>query len=149
MKLKIKKITEDAILPTQAHEGDMFDLYSNIDIELNSYIPKIIPLGIAFDIPKNYRIKVFPRSSTSLKKHIIVSNGTGIIDELYKGEVGLICHTTPKKILGFLFNNKIKVKKGDKIAQFQLEKIINTEIEEIQEIDTTNHRGGGYGSTGN
>lgn len=50
MKLKVKKITEDAILPTQANKGDMYDLYSNMDIELNSHTPKIIPLELALNI---------------------------------------------------------------------------------------------------
>lgn len=162
LKLKFKKFTADAIIPTQAHNGDMFDLYANADVEINSYRPTIVPLGIAFDIPDGYRIKVFGRSSLSLKKGIIVSNSTAIIDTGYKNEIGLICHSLPllatdscKEIIskeqydrGYLYNNIVQIKKGDKLAQFQLEKIEEFELEEVSELDMTNDRQGGFGSTG-
>ncbi len=150
IKLKVKKITEDAILPTQAHKGDLFDVCSNKDMTINSFESTIVPLGIAMDIPEGYRVKVFSRSSLPLKKKIIVSNSVGIIDQQYKNELGLICHSLPNiNDNGQLINNPVKIKKGDKIAQIQLEKIEDFEIEEVAELDTSNDRGGGFGSTGN
>ena len=80
MNLKTKKINSLSKLPEQAHKGDMFDLFANEDIVLNSFESKIVKLGLAFDIPKGYRIKIFSRSSLPIKKQVIVSNGTGIID---------------------------------------------------------------------
>lgn len=175
IKLKIKKITEDAILPTQAHKGDLFDVYCNKDMTINSFESTIVPLGIAMDIPEGYRIKLFSRSSLPLKKKIVVSNGVGIIDTGYKNELGLICHSLPNlkdvEILEYklgdnhnnsymestdyclnnkiLINNPVEIKKGDKIAQIQLEKIEDFEIEEVAELNTSNDRGGGFGSTDN
>lgn len=177
VKLQIKKVREDAIMPTQAHSGDMVDVYAAEDTVVNSFESTIIPLGIAMNIPDGYRVKVFSRSSLSLKKKLIVSNSVGIIDTGYKGEIGLICHSLPKeeliikepyfvnikkynkvvKVIDYenskkeikLINNEIMVNKGDKIAQFQLEKIEDFELEEVEELDMSNDRGGGYGSTGN
>lgn len=149
MKLKFKKLSNTAIIPTQAHKGDCFDLFSDEDITINSFESKIIHTNIAFDIPNGYRIKVFSRSSLPLKKKIVVSNSVSIIDTGYKDGVGLICHSLPHFDGIALRNNPIKVKKGDKIAQFQLEKIEEFEMEEVEELDMSNNRGGGFGSTGN
>lgn len=147
MILKTKKINSLSKLPEQAHKGDMFDLFANEDIVLNSFESKIVKLGLAFDIPKGYRIKIFSRSSLPIKKQVIVSNGVGIVDEQYKNQIGLICHTLPKNFFGFLINNKVEIKRGDKIAQMQLEKIKDFQIEEVEELDMKNDRGGGFGST--
>lgn len=147
MNLKTKKINSLSKLPEQAHKGDMFDLFANEDIVLNSFESKIVKLGLAFDIPKGYRIKIFSRSSLPIKKQVIVSNGVGIVDEQYKNQIGLICHTLPKNFFGFLINNKVEIKRGDKIAQMQLEKIKDFQIEEVEELDMKNDRGGGFGST--
>ena len=159
IKLQIKKVREDAIMPKQAHSGDMVDVYAAEDAVVNSFESTIIPLGIAMNVPEGYRVKVFSRSSLSLKKKLIVSNSVGIIDTGYKNEIGLICHSLPYSepvcVPGtdldgdVLFNNPIEIKKGDKIAQFQLEKIEEFEMEEVEELDMSNDRGGGYGSTGN
>lgn len=159
IKLQIKKVRKDAIMPKQAHNGDMVDVYAAEDAVVNSFESTIIPLGIAMNVPEGYRVKVFSRSSLSLKKKLIVSNSVGIIDTGYKNEIGLICHSLPYSepvcaprtdLDGdVLFNNPIEIKKGDKIAQFQLEKIEEFEMEEVEELDMSNDRGGGYGSTGN
>lgn len=150
IKLQIKKVREDAIMPTQAHSGDMVDVFAAEDVIVNSFESTIIPLGIAMNIPEGYRVKVFSRSSLPLKKKLIVSNSVGIIDTGYKNEIGLICHSLPSvSDDGTLINNPVQIKKGDKIAQFQLEKIIDFELEEVDELDLTNNRGGGFGSTGN
>ena len=150
LKLKFKKLTDTAIIPTQSHDGDMFDIYSDEDITINSYEAKIIHTNIAFDIPEGYRLKVFSRSSLPLKKQLIVSNAVGIIDTGYKDGICLICHTLPLN-KGFfikrLINNPIQIHKGDKIAQFQLEKIVDFELEEVEELDMSNDRKGGFGST--
>lgn len=161
IKLKFKKLTDTATIPTQAHKGDMFDIYSDEDIVINSFEAKIVHTNIAFDIPDGYRIKIFSRSSLPLKKKIIVSNAVGIIDTTYKDGVGLICHSFPvgREIFSMddvftlevnnisLYNNPIEIHKGEKIAQFQLEKIIDFELEEVEELDMSNNRGGGFGST--
>lgn len=162
IKLNFKKLSDTAIIPTQAHKGDCFDLFSDEEITINSFESKIVHTNIAFDIPAGYRIKVFSRSSLPLKKKLIVSNAVGIIDTGYKDGVGLICHSLPitpcdekseiKNTFmlfdSLLFNNPIEIHKGDKIAQFQLEKIIDFELEEVDELDLSNNRGGGFGSTG-
>lgn len=80
LKLKVKKMTPDAILPKQAHPDDMYDLFSNEDTEINEHVAKIIHLGIAIECPKGYRAKIFARSSLPLKMGLVVSNSVGIID---------------------------------------------------------------------
>lgn len=147
--LNVKR-NDNAILPFQAHKGDLYDCFSNEDITINSFESSIIHLGISFDIPEGYRLKVFSRSSLPLKKKLVVSNGVGIIDTGYKDEIGLICHSIPNiSNDGTLINNPVQIHKGDKIAQFQIEKIIDIELEEVDELDMSNNRGGGFGSTDN
>lgn len=147
-KIQIKKENSEVILPRAEHEGDMTDCFADKDVWVNSYECTLIPLGFSMNIPNGYRVKLFARSSLPLKKKLVVSNSVGIIDTNFKGQLCLLCHSLPKvDEHGMLINNPVQVRKGDKIAQFQLEKIENFQLEEVNELDMTNDRGGGFGST--
>ena len=123
IKLKFKKLTDTAIIPTQAHKGDLYDCFSNEDITINSFESSMIHLGVSFNIPEGYRLKVFSRSLLPLKKKLIVSNSVCIINTGYKGEIGLICRSLPSiSNDGTLINNPVQIHKGDKIAQFNLKR---------------------------
>ena len=89
-----------------------------------------IPIG-------NYG-RVAPRSGLAVKNFIDV--GAGVIDADYRGEV---------KVLLFNFSDSdFKVSPGDRIAQLIIEKYTRTEIEEVDDLDTTVRGEGGFGSTG-
>ena len=90
MTLKIKRLTEDAIMPIRAHEGDAgIDLTSvKITQELNEagQLILVYHTGLAVEIPEGYVGLLFPRSSVA-KKSITLTNCVGVIDSTYRGEV--------------------------------------------------------------
>jgi dUTP pyrophosphatase len=89
-------------------------------------------------IPHGHYGRVAPRSGLAWKKSIDV--GAGVIDEDYRGNVGVI-----------LFNfgdEDFVIKQGDRVAQLILEKISTPEVEEVDELPETSRGDGGFGSTG-
>lgn len=86
MKVKIKKLEERALLPKKAHKTDAgFDLVATSRV----YDEKgclVYGTGLAFEIPEGYVGLVFPRSSNA-NKDLLLSNGVGVIDAGYRGEV--------------------------------------------------------------
>ncbi|MDX1279388.1 MAG: hypothetical protein R3269_11380, partial [Oceanihabitans sediminis] len=89
--LKVKKLSEDATIPTKSHPGDAgFDLYASRDIELVSGQVTLVPTNIAISLPKTKddEIKCYgriaPRSGLSLKG---INVYAGVVDEQYRGEI--------------------------------------------------------------
>lgn len=144
--LKVKFLTPTAKMPTRAHEGDLYDIYADEDKEIGSQ-PVLVSTGLAFDIPKGYQVRIYNRSSNPLKNGLILSNSLGVIDSGYKNEVKGIFHCIGHKENDFFRTNHI-INKGDKIMQMELVKINDFVLEEVKELDKTNDRGGGFGSTG-
>ena len=94
--------------------------------------------GLAISFPACLYAKIAPRSGLVLKKFIDV--GAGVVNSDYHGEVGVV-----------LFNHgdqDFQVKMGDRIAQLILEKIDTPSVKEVQDLDDTVCRSGGFGSTG-
>lgn len=86
MKVKIKKTSATAALPTKAHSTDAgYDLYADSK-SVDEYGNIVYGTGIAVEIPKGYVGLVFPRSSIS-KQDLILSNSVGVIDSGYRGEI--------------------------------------------------------------
>ena len=86
MKVKIKKLNEDAVIPKYSKSGDagldltaiskIYDEFGNVEYDT----------GLAFEIPENYVGLIFPRSS-NCKKDLLLSNSVGVIDSNYRGSV--------------------------------------------------------------
>lgn len=120
--------------------GDWIDLRAAED----TYIPagefKMIPLGVAMELPKGYEALIAPRSSTFKRHRILLANGIGIIDESYKGD-GDEWHFPA------LAMSETHIKKNERICQFRI--IQHQPLIQLQEVD---HLGnvdrGGLGSTG-
>ena len=159
--LKIKLLTPTAKMPTRAHEGDLYDIYADEDKEISS-APTLVSTGLAFDIPEGYQVRIYNRSSNPLKYGLILGNSVGIIDTHYKDEVKGIFYCAdyiatehlsilqPEVITYRTIKHRTHViHKGDKIMQMELVKINDFDVIETQELDKTNDRGGGFGSTGN
>jgi len=160
--VKVKKLTEDAILPTYAKEGDCCaDLYANADIkwtpleiniseddEKTDYkrvgYKAIVPTGIAVALPIGYEWQVRPRSGNAAKYNISVLNTPGTCDEEYRGEVMviLVCIGEP---IGPFANG---IKKGMRVAQVKLSEVTVAKFEEVATLPTTDRGEGGLGSTG-
>ena len=140
-KIDIKKLTEDAILPTKAHINDSgYDLYSNKDILIHPGFWELVTTGIAVRMPLGIEGCVRPRSGLALKNGITVLNTPGTIDNNYRGEIGVILFNAGKE--------PFRVKKGDRIAQLVFQIIPRTYFNELKELDDTDRGSGGFGSTG-
>jgi len=100
-----------------------------------------IPTGLILDIPEGYRLDVNIRGGTALKKGLILSNSTGIIDWDYTQEL-FVCLTNTSKSM-------VKIEHGERLAQVMLEKVEPLVLEEldIPPLQKT-ERNGGFNSTG-
>lgn len=145
--LKVKKLTEDAIIPTRAYKTSLaYDLFSNFDMKIllegarNLRMPVIakVRTGIAMEFPKGYGGKIECRSSLG---KLGVSILGGVIDEDYRGEIMVMLMIQSPELYP-------EIKKGDKIAQLILVQTPTFEIEEVSELSSTDRGDQGFGSSG-
>ena len=141
MKLKVKKLHPDAIIPSYAHPGDAgLDLFSVEETAIDAGESKLIKTGISLELPAGTEGQVRPRSGLALKHQITLLNSPGTIDEGYRGEVGIIVINHGKEAFA--------VTKGMKLAQLLVKPVLRVEVEEIEELSDTARGTGGFGSTG-
>ncbi len=141
IKVRIKKIKKDAIIPRYAYDGDAgVDIYSAEDYTLKPGERALVSTGIKIAIPDGYEAQIRPRSGLALKYGISICNTPGTIDSGYRGEVCAIVINHGKNV----FN----IKKGDKIAQMVFNKIERAEFIEVEELDATKRGEKGFGSSG-
>lgn len=144
MKIKIIN-TSGYPNPSYAIKGDSgMDIRTCIKepVTLKPLERKLFPTGIRIELPKDYELQVRPRSGLALKKGLTVLNTPGTIDELYRGEIGVI--------LINLSSEPVTIEPGDRIAQIVLAKVSKvSEFENIEFFENETERGeGGYGNTG-
>ena len=138
MKVKIKKLKPDCIIPTYAHLGDAgLDLYSLEDYELKPGEHKRFDLGFSLEFPSGYVALTRDRGSFGSQG---IHNLAGVFDCGYRGEYncGLIN----------LSGQNFKIKKGDRIAQLVIFPIAYAELEETDELNETSRGEGRFGSSG-
>lgn len=138
--IKIKYFTDIDKLEYIDGKSDWIDLRAAEDIELKAGEFKLIPLGVAMEIPKGYEAHIVPRSSTFKKFHIIQTNHCGIIDNTYSGD-------NDQWFFPALAQEDTVIHKNDRICQFRIiknqPKIIFNKVEHLNNPDR-----GGHGSTG-
>jgi dUTP pyrophosphatase len=140
MKVNIKKISENAIIPSYAKEGD-----AGLDLVATSIVNEeafqiTYGLGVAMEIPEGFVGLVFPRSSIR-KYDLSLTNCVGVIDSGYRGEL----QATFRKERG-VASKKYEV--GDKICQIIIIPYPPIEFNEVNELSDTERGEGGFGSTG-
>jgi dUTP pyrophosphatase len=143
MKVKIKKIHPDAIIPSYAKNGD-----AGMDLVATSVIGETLGsitygLGIALEIPEGFVGLVFPRSSIR-KTNLQLSNSVGVIDSGYRGEL----QATFNKIQGIDNVERENYKVGDRVCQIMIIPHPTIEFNEVNELSNTERGEGGFGSTG-
>jgi len=146
MKVKIKKLHEDAVIPEYVKPGDAgLDLTAtsmNVVYHGDGSDVKIIyGTGLAVEIPEGYVGLIFPRSSVH-KTSCRLSNSVGVIDSGYRGEI--------KFVFDRLLNKDLNVpyKIGDRIGQLIIMPYPKIELEEVEELSDTERGDGGFGSSG-
>src|ERR1700677_2308894 len=141
MKVRLKKLHPDAILPNYAHgaeEDAGQDLRALERTVLRPAKAEAVPTGIAIELPPGYEAQVRPRSGLGLKHSITVNFGT--IDPGYRGEIRVI-----------MFNLGLAdyvIEKGDKIAQLIVAPYDAVEWQEGGELTDSARGAGGFGSSG-
>ncbi len=142
MHLKIKRLTDTAIIPQYAHPTDSgMDLhYDGESFMFHSRMQILLSTGIAIQLPPGTEAQIRGRSGLAAKWGIGVVQGIGTIDEGYTGEI---------KVL--LINHGIKavqIKRGDRIAQMVIVPVLRLPITEAYDLGETDRGANGFGSTG-
>ena len=167
MKVKIKKLNENAKIPYKTHDEDFcYDVVATSCEEIAPNVWKY-GLGLAFEVKRDYEpllqqnsnqatfptytsadlskspinlsIDLRPRSSI-WKTGMVLSNSTGTLDEFYRGEVSAVFY--------HIMTNMPKYEIGDRIAQIKIGLTLPIQFEEADTLNTTERGEGGYGSTG-
>lgn len=171
IKVKIKKLHKDAVIPQYAHDTDAGLDLTAVSKTYDEYGNVVYGFGLAFEIPKGYVGLIFPRSSNH-KHYLTLTNSVGVIDSGYRGEVTAkfshnLCMVTSNKlkerirhlITGWLIQNSdtsVNVSRfsgqdynvGDRVAQMIIIPYPKVEFEEVQELSDSERGTNGYGSTG-
>ncbi len=141
MKLKIKKLSKNSVLPTYAKQGDAgLDLTA---ITKSECIDNIITYGtgLSIAIPEGYVGLLFPRSSI-YKQDMYLTNCVGVIDSGYRGEIMFKFAITESEQYANVYNV------GDRIGQLILFPYPQLVIEEVEKLTETGRGNNGFGSTG-
>lgn len=143
MELKIKKVKENAKIPTRGTSGAAgFDLYACLDepLTLKKGDTALIPTGIAVAVPEGYAAFIHSRSGLSIKKGICLLNSVGVVDSDYRGEVcvGVIKAT----------DEPYTIDPDERIAQMVIKRVEIPDLIEVSELSITDRGAGGFGSTG-
>lgn len=150
MKINIKLLHKDAVVPQFAHSTDSgFDLFTCEDITIKASKKCIIPTGIAFEIPEGWGIQIKNKSGITIKgvpttsgKNADITVYEGTIDMDYRGEVGIMIKNEE------VFD--ITIPKGTKLAQGVLRRVYHCNFDVVKEFSSVTNRGDkGFGSTGN
>ena len=144
MELKIKKLKENAKIPQRATNGSAgMDLYACIaeSVTLAPGQLTVIPTGIAIELPDNTCAAfLYARSGLGVKHGICLSNGVGVIDSDYRGEVCVgLCNVSDKPYV---------IEPFERVAQMVIAPVLTPDIKEVDELSDTARGEGGFGSSG-
>ncbi|MEE1278987.1 MAG: dUTP diphosphatase [Acutalibacteraceae bacterium] len=144
MEIKIKKLRENAIIPSR---GSLFaagyDLYACLDgenITIEPHKSAKIGTGIAAALPAGYFGAIFARSGLATKQSLRPANCVGVVDSDYRGEFIVCLHNDSDEVR--IINN------GERIAQLVLMPFMEMDFIETDALDETERGVGGFGSTG-
>jgi dUTP pyrophosphatase len=142
VKVSIKKLSPNAIIPTYSKDGDAgMDLTAVSKEITDDYIS--YKTGLSFEIPKGYVGLLFPRSSNS-KKDLLLTNSVGVIDSGYRGEVELRFKT----ILNGKLENISTYNVGDRVGQIMILPYPKIQFVETDKLSESERGDGGFGSSG-
>lgn len=140
MQIKVKYFTNQIDKLTKITQGDWIDLRAAETIKLKAGDFKLVPLGVAMELPANYEAHIVPRSSTFKNYGVIQTNSVGIIDNSY-------CGDNDQWFMPVYATRDIIINQNDRICQFRLFK--NQDKIEFLTVDQLgNTDRGGHGSTG-
>jgi dUTP pyrophosphatase len=137
MKVKIKRLREDAVVPKYAKVGDAaMDVTAVSKVVKDNYVE--YGTGLAFEVPVGYVMLMFPRSSNT-KSDLIMGNCVGVLDSGYRGELIIRFNAIGER-------NHYEV--GDRIAQVMILPYPEIEFKEVESLSKSVRGEGRFGSTG-
>lgn len=139
--VRIRRLTPSAVLPRYETAGAAgFDLAASEDLVVQPGEVTLVPTGLVIEVPSGLFLGVFARSSTPLKRGLMVANGVGVVDPDYCGP------TDEVKIEVYNFTARpVPIKAGDRIAQGILIPFARAEWREVAELRPQSR--GGFGAT--
>ena len=138
----VHRLDPDLPMPSYEHPGDAgLDLRARIDAVIAPGARMLMPTGIAIALEPGYAAFVHARSGLALRAGLGVSNGTGVVDAGYRGEIGVpLVNLDPSA--------PITVARGDRIAQLVIAPVAQARLLEVAELPGSHRGDGGFGSTG-
>ncbi|MCR5787831.1 MAG: dUTP diphosphatase [Bacilli bacterium] len=144
MKINIKKLHDDAIIPTKGTiKSAGYDLYAYLNEdkkEINPWETYMVSTGISLEVPDGYFAGIFARSGIASKRNLRPANCTGVIDSDYRGEI---------KVPIFNDSDKVQViENNERVAQMIIMPYLDVTFNEVDSLDETDRDNEGFGSTG-
>jgi dUTP pyrophosphatase len=142
MNLKVKRLSDAAVLPRYAHAGDAgLDLFAAMNLVLAPGDAALVRTGIAIELPPGYEAQIRPRSGLALRHGLSLVNTPGLIDAGYRGEIRVIVINHDREAA-------VTIARGDRIAQLVIQRIETVDLVEVDKLPDTSRGTGGFGSTG-
>ena len=144
MKIQIKKLKENALIPTRGSAyAAGYDLYACIDapLTIDAGMTVKVGTGLSIAVPEGYFGAVFARSGLAAKEGLRPANCVGVCDADYRGEYIVALHNDSALAR--------TVTPGERIAQLVIMPFLSVEFEEVDALTETERGAGGFGSTGN
>lgn len=143
MKVNIKKLKENAILPTYgsvaAAGADLYACNSE-KIVIPAHKTVMVPTGLSMEIPEGYAGLIYARSGIATKRGLAPANKVGVVDSDYRGEVLVALHNHS--------DEDAEIDVNERIAQLVIAPFLKVEFNETEELSDTVRGEGGFGSTG-
>ena len=143
MQIKIKKLRENATIPTRGSASAAgYDLYACLDapVTVAPHATAMIGTGLSIAVPEGYFGAVFARSGLASKKGLRPANCEGVCDSDYRGEYIVALHNDGE--------TERVIESGERIAQLVVIPYLAVEFDLVDELDETERGAGGFGSTG-
>jgi dUTP pyrophosphatase len=142
IELPLVRLRPDAVLPSQAHDGDAgLDLSACERVELGPGERALVPTGLAVAIPRGYAGFVQPRSGLAARHGIAVVNSPGLIDSGYRGEIKVVLLNTDRE-------HSFVAEPGERIAQLVVLPVPPVRLVETAELPDGARGAAGLGSSG-
>ena len=142
MNLKIKKLSDKAVIPTYGSEyaagADLYSCEGELTFEPGE--TKLVHTGLAMEIPVGYVGLIYARSGIATKRGLAPANKVGVIDSDYRGEIMVALHNHS--------NESQTIAAGERIAQIVITPFLTVNYIESETLDETDRGVGGFGSTG-
>jgi dUTP pyrophosphatase len=142
MKVRVRRIRPHADLPRYASAGAAaFDLAAAEAVTIAPRAAALVPTGLVVEVPAGMFLAIFARSSTPLKRHLMVANGVGVVDPDYCGPDDEV-----KIAVLNVSEQPVEVRRGDRLAQGIFLPAPRVEWDEVDALAAESR--GGFGATG-